>query len=92
MDKKYIEYLATLELTTFHYKILLLLNSKPYTQAQIAEILEAKKQNINKHFKELESLHLIEVDREEGRNKFYRPIINLKLISQHMKGQQSLLK
>jgi DNA-binding MarR family transcriptional regulator len=74
VDEKYMEYLACLNLTSYHYKILLLLNVRPYNQAAIADILKSQRQNIFRSIKKLEAKGLIEVDRLEGRNKFYKVI------------------
>lgn len=69
--------LATAELTTYHYKIWLLLATEPLTQTQIAEKLFVKKQNIRKHIADLERLGLITTDRIEGRNKFLTAVTKL---------------
>ena len=60
----YLNALANADLGTYHYKVLLLLETKPMTQAQVSEILKIKKQNIK--------MGLLEVDRIEGRNQFLR--------------------
>ncbi len=61
-------------LTTYHYKVLLLLNVQPYTQAQLSNMLDIQRQNINRVVKDLEQMKLIEVDRIEGRNKFLKAV------------------
>ena len=43
----YLNALANANLGTYHYKVLLLLETKAMTQAQVSEILKIKKQNIN---------------------------------------------
>ncbi|MBQ5560273.1 MAG: helix-turn-helix transcriptional regulator, partial [Lachnospiraceae bacterium] len=53
-------------------KVLLLLETKAMTQAQVSEILKIKKQNINKYVSDLKKMGLLEVDRIEGRNQFLR--------------------
>lgn len=59
-------------LTTYHYKIILyLLCEKEATQTEIAQRLEVKKQNINKVFKDLESMNIIIKNRVEGKNIFW---------------------
>ena len=68
----YLNALATADLGTYHYKVLLLLETKPMTQAQVSEILKIKKQNINKYVSDLKKMGLLEVDRIEGRNQFLR--------------------
>ncbi len=78
MNLEYLQHIALAELSsTYSYKILLLLLTKEYTQSQLCSILNIKKQNILKYVKELEHLNLIEVDRIEGRNKFYKAITDL---------------
>ena len=69
---EYLNDLATANLGTYHYKVLLLLETKPMTQAQVSEILKIKKQNINKYVSDLKKMGLLEVDRIEGRNQFLR--------------------
>ena len=66
----YLIKVATLDFTTYHYKTLLLLATKPMTQSQVAEQLGIKKQNINRYVSDLIKLGLVAVDRIEGRNKF----------------------
>lgn len=93
MNKKeldYLIYLATQNLTAYDYKILLLLLEKPYNQASIAEILNTKRQNIYKCFKGLEAKKLIEVDREEGRNKYYRAVTDLIQLQTMLPGQMKV--
>lgn len=82
MDKNFIEYIA-LEpsLKGSHYRILLILSVKPCNQSFIAKLLGIKKQNVNKCFKELLDFGLIEVDRIEGRNKFYKVISHVPKLS-----------
>lgn len=70
----YLTALSTADFTTYHYKILLLLAVQPMTQAQIADFLQTKKQNINKYVSELLKYGLLEVDRIEGKNKFIKAI------------------
>lgn len=91
MEKDYIQYLALSDLTTYHYKILLLLNVKPQNQAQLAEILNIQKQNVYKYVKELQAMNLIEVDRVEGRNKFYKAENNPQKIHELIPGQTRLV-
>jgi predicted transcriptional regulator len=89
MNKKLMEYVALdPSLKGYHYKILLLLSLEPRTQSYISSSLGVRKQNINKHFKELVDLGLIEVDRIEGRNKFYRVISDVSKINElPLRGQ-----
>ena len=69
----YLNALANANLGTYHYKVLLLLETKAMTQAQVSEILKIKKQNINKYVSDLKKMGLLEVDRiEGGRNQFLR--------------------
>ena len=62
----YLNALANANLGTYHYKVLLLLETKAMTQAQVSEILKIKKQNINKYVSDLKKMGLLEVDRIEG--------------------------
>lgn len=67
MDKKYFEHIANIkELGKYHYKILLLLMVRDYSQADISKLLDIKKQNVNRVFKDLEKLGLIEVKEKIG--------------------------
>lgn len=83
----YLVYIATLELTTYDYKILLLLLEKPCNQAILAETLRTKRQNIYKRIKILEQKKLIEIDRIEGKNKFYKAITDLDKLNLIIPGQ-----
>ena len=69
------DYLTTLsraDLTTYHYKILMLLAVHEMTQTQIADFLQTQKQNVNKYVSDLIKLNLLEVARIEGKNKFMK--------------------
>ena len=59
----YLNALANANLGTYHYKVLLLLETKAMTQAQVSEILKIKKQNINKYVSDLKKMGLLEVVR-----------------------------
>ena len=90
MNKKEIEYLiyiATLDLNAYDYKVLLLLLERTYNQATLADVLRTKRQSIHKCVKELEAKNLIEVDRMEGRNKFYRIVTDLEKLNRMIPGQ-----
>lgn len=89
-ELRYLVYIATLDLNTFDYKILLLLLEKPYNQATLASILQTNRQSIYKCIKKLEEKQLIEVDRTEGRNKFYRLITDLEKLNQAIPGQTKI--
>lgn len=73
MKKDIYKRMATLEgLTTYHYKIiLLLLDGSEYTQVQMAEILGSTKQNINKACQYLYQRDTVKKKRSEGRNIFW---------------------
>lgn len=74
-NSKYLEYIALLEFTSIYcYKIILLLQTKQYTQAQLSKILKLQPQNTSKYVKELEKLNLIKVSKIEGRNKFFEAV------------------
>lgn len=75
MNNVYFEKLVSIELSSVQcYRILLLLLMKSYTQSQLSIKLNVKSQNILKYVKELEAANLIEIDRIEGRNKFYKAV------------------
>ena len=64
--------LSRADLTTYHYKILMLLAVHEMTQTQIADFLQTQKQNVNKYVSDLIKLNLLEVARIEGKNKFLK--------------------
>jgi len=75
LNNVYFEKLVSIELSSVQcYRILLLLLIKSYTQSQLSIKLNVKSQNILKYVKELEAANLIEIDRIEGRNKFYKAV------------------
>lgn len=76
------------DLTTYHYRIMLLLLERERTQSQISQELDINKQNINKACKDLESLGIIYVSRQEGQMKYLKVDVNLKKLE--MKGQLKL--
>ncbi len=82
MKKQYFEMLAKSDFaTTYHYKIvLLLLATGALTQAQIADELNMKKQNVNRCVKELLEHGYITVERIEGKNKFLKVVNSIKAI------------
>lgn len=81
MDEKYIKYITSLKLSSVQcYRILLTLTVEKYTQAQLCTLLDIRNQHIARYVKELEFLKLIEVDRIEGRNKFYKAVTDLEKI------------
>lgn len=87
VPSEYLEYIALRELTTYHYKTLLILVDKPQTQSMISDVLGVKKQNLNKIMRELEQAGFVEVDRVEGRNKFYRAVLDLDRLQNTLPGQ-----
>ena len=72
LSADYLTALSTADLTTYHYKVLLLLAVQTMTQAQIADFLQTQKQNVNKYVSDLIKLNLLEVARIEGKNKFLK--------------------
>ncbi len=73
LTNEYLELLATSDFATaYHYRVLMLLLTKSYTQSQLAEKLGMKRQNVHRCVKELEEHGYILVDRVEGRNKFIK--------------------
>ncbi len=91
---EYLEILATSNfITAYHYRVMLMLLTGNYTQAQMADKLHLKKQNIHKCIKDLEKQGLVEVDRIEGKNKFLKAVTSVKMIQAHQEqldGQLSL--
>ncbi|WP_415279363.1 winged helix-turn-helix domain-containing protein [Clostridium perfringens] len=87
MDKKYFEHIANIkELGKYHYKILLLLMVGDYSQSDISKLLDIKKQNVNRVFKDLEKLGLIEIKEKIGFNKYYR-LVDIKALNVNIAGQ-----
>lgn len=81
LTTEYLELLATSNFTTsYHYRVILILMTGTYTQAQLSEKLGIKRQNINRCVKELEEHGYILVDRVEGRNKFIKANTSVKAI------------
>ena len=89
MKKDTIKKLAELKgLTTYHYKVILYLMSETEsTQVKVAESLGVKRQNINKTFKELDSMDIIQISRIDGKNIYWKLNSNPKL---QIKGQLRL--
>lgn len=60
------------ELTTYHYKVILYLDGAgEATQTQMSQQFDTTKQRVNKICKELESMDIIRIKRQEGRNIFW---------------------
>lgn len=80
MKKQYFEMFAKSDFaTTYHYKIvLLLLATGALTQAQIADELNMKRQNVNRYVKDLLEHGYITVERIEGKNKFLKVVTSIK--------------
>lgn len=84
-------YIALLDLNSpYYYKILMLLHTKAYNQAELGRILEMPYQNIYKYIKTLEKENLIVIDRVEGRNKFYRAVTDINKIKAELPGQTKI--
>jgi DNA-binding transcriptional ArsR family regulator len=92
MKAKYLEHVAALDLkSVYSYRILLLLHAKKtYTLVQLAELFDVPRQNMTKPIKELLDNNLIELDRQEGKNKFYRAV-NESNIEKVIPGQVKIL-
>lgn len=88
LDSKYLELLAYSGMSGSHFSILMLLMTGSFTQAQIGEKLNIRRQNVNRCIKELESRGFIESDRVEGRNKFLKAVTNAKAIETAQEGMQ----
>lgn len=93
MNSKILKTVATdKRLTGMHMRICILLSlGKPLMQAQLAEILSVKKQNINKITKELEIWGYIKIQSVEGKNKYLTISNDVNKINSILIGQQSLL-
>lgn len=80
MKKQYFEMFAKSDFATkYHYKIvLLLLSTETLTQAQLADELHMKRQNVNRYVKELLKHGYIKVNRIEGKNKFLEAVTSIK--------------
>ena len=91
LSENYIELIANSDLTATGYKVLLMFISDSLTQAQVAERLGLHRQNVNRIITDLKGKGLIEIDRIEGRNHFFKAVTNVNNISRHIKGQTSML-
>lgn len=87
MDKKYLLYIANQDLTATEYKILLVLLTNTCTATQVSKQLGIISQNKDKYFKKLIGKRLIEVSHVDGRNKYYRSVIDMKKLEEVMIGQ-----
>ena len=87
MDSKYLLHLAGADLKTTEYKIILMLLTKSYTASQLAAELGIMKQNKNRYIKRLKTMGLIQIERIEGRNVFYRAVTDIKALETIMPGQ-----
>ncbi|WP_368240458.1 transcriptional regulator [Clostridium paraputrificum] len=91
MKEVYIKHLSTLELSGLCFRVLLLLNIQSYTQSSIAILLHADRQAINKVFNKLKSNGLIELVKVEGKNKFYKAVVDVKRLTINIPGQTKFL-
>lgn len=83
LNGEYFDMLAKSNFTTYHYKIvLLLLATGALTQAQLADELNMKRQNVNRYVKDLLEHGYITIERIEGKNKFLRAVTSVKNINQ----------
>lgn len=90
MDKKYCEHIAKMDLRVTEYKMLLIAVGNTYTANQFALELGLSKSNMDKYIKSLKYKGLIELDRREGNNKFYRAVTDMKKLEQVMQGQMKI--
>lgn len=82
MNNEYIKHIVNLkELSGNHYRVLLLLSMGKFTQNEISKTLDIKKQNINKLFKDLLYLGLIEEVERLGNNKYFKAITDIKKLN-----------
>lgn len=83
MNKKYLKYIVSLgKLTPTQYRCLLLLNTKEYTQVELAKELECDRANINKSLDLLIDFGLIESVNKDNNNrvKIYYKAVDPKVI------------
>lgn len=90
MKSDYIELISSMDLSRYQYKILLALAIKKQTQSRLSKTLNIHNANLTKPIKGLLALHLIEVDRIEGRNKYYRLQPDIRLVKEIFEGQATL--
>lgn len=90
MDKQYCSYLAQCKLKSTEYRIIFMLLVKSYTSSQLVKELGCMKNNTDKYIKNLKSHGLIEIDRIEGANKFYKPVTDIKKLTAIMPGQMKI--
>lgn len=90
MDKRYYMHLAHSNLTANEYKILLMLLTDSYTASQLVKEIGKMKNNTDRHIRKLKSLGLIELDRVEGGNKYYKAVCDMKKLMEVMPGQLKL--
>lgn len=82
MNNEYIKHIVNLkELGGNHYRVLLLLSMGKFTQSETSKTLDIKKQNINKLFKDLLYLGLIEEVDKLGNNKYFKTITDVKKLN-----------
>lgn len=90
MDKRYYSYLANMQLKATEYRIVLVLLTRPYTAAQLVKETGIAKGNTTRYIKKLKSLGLIEIDRIEGSNRYYKAVCDMKKLMELMPGQIKL--
>lgn len=67
------EFVRFKDLKTSHYRIILwLMVEKETTQSNYAEKLEIQRQNVNRAFKDLQSMDIITISRVEGKNIYWK--------------------
>lgn len=82
MNKEYIKHIVNLkELSGNYYRVLLLLSMGKFTQSEVSKTLDIKKQNINKLFKDLLHLGLIEEVDKLGNSKYFKAITDIKKLN-----------
>lgn len=87
MKKEYIRHLATLNLSGLSFRVLMLLITENYTQSSIATLLDKDRQIINKVFNKLKDYGLIEIVKKEGKNEFYKAVMDVKRLKTNIPGQ-----
>lgn len=91
IDNRYMEHIASIEISGLCFSVLMLLITEKRTQSDISKITTKSKQVINKQFIELERVGLIECVEVKGSNKFYRAITDFKKLKINIPGQLKMI-
>lgn len=91
-DLKYFGHIGMVNMkSTYSYRILnLLLTKKTYTLTQLANILGVTIHTLYRPVRELEYHGLIEIEKIEGNNKFYKAMTNISRLDVLIPGQTKM--